>query len=277
MSDDRPIVPVQLKRVTPICAIGASAGGVAAAAELLPAGARRSRPRLCGDRPSGARPSERDERDPVDLHLDAGAPGDRRAAAAAELRLRHPARPRTGDRRRQRHGPPVHRAAGAAGADRHVLPLDRGRPRRRPGGGADRRRLGRRARRSRDQGGGRRRLRAGAGRGRVPLHAAERHRHRRRRFRRRRSPGWWSGSPRWRAARRRCARSTSTAPPTICGASSPSCGHGPATTSPATSARRCMRRVAAAHAGLPRDEPRRNMPNICERRRKRRRSCSATC
>lgn len=94
----------------PICAIGASAGGVAASQSLF----RQVRARLRRDPPFLTRSAERDGADPGGPHPDAGASGRGRADAEAEQRLRHPARPRARDRRGPPHGAALLGAARAS-------------------------------------------------------------------------------------------------------------------------------------------------------------------
>ena len=167
----------------PVCAIGASAGGIAALRDSFGC-SRRPRLCLCRDH-SISRPISPSASAKFSLAAPACPCCDRgRTDSPAQSRLRHSARPRARHRRRQRHGPSLQRAARTPGAHRPVLSLCRrraGRRRRHHPVGC---RRGRSRRGARYQGGGRRHHGAGAGRGRFLLHAAERHRHGRRRLRR---------------------------------------------------------------------------------------------
>ena len=99
------------------------------AAGILSPGAGRPRPRLCRHHPPRARPSERPERDPGARDPMPVRAGQRRARAGARTASTS-SRPianwsSTGDNVAVT---PLHRAARPARADRHVLPLRRGRP-----------------------------------------------------------------------------------------------------------------------------------------------------
>ena len=235
---------------TPICAIGASAGGVKALQSFFRQIPDRSRPRLCRHPPSRARPSEPAQRDPAGVHPDAGARRSTtrpRSARTASMSSRPTAswssrattshaRPFTEPRGQRAPIDMFFRSIAAARGDGLAVVLS--------GAGSD----GALGVRAIKEAGGvvfvqepaeaefpmmpRSAIATGVGG-----------------FRRAASRGWSSGSPKWRAARRRCARSTSDGAATICARIisflRARTGHDFSSYKRAT----VMRRIAAADAG----------------------------